>query len=171
MKGLIDVDGVLADFAGALLEEFPLDLPEKPPWDIINLYDPERRKAVYERLADPQWWIDLPVIDGAKEGIQYLESLGHKLFYVTSPWESCEEWKPARRTWLNQHFNVPPENVFPAEDKSWFRGDYLIDDKPKHITDWSSENPDGVAYLYDTPFNQNFRWPRRITWSRIREVM
>ena len=52
MKGNIDVDGVLADFAGALLGEFPIELPENPPWDIIKLYPPEVRERVTCRVLD-----------------------------------------------------------------------------------------------------------------------
>ena len=171
MKGRIDVDGVLADFAGALLDEFPLDLPEKPPWDIIKLYDPERREAVYDRLADPRWWVNLPVIDGATAGIKYLKSLGHELTYVTSPWDGCEGWEDARRVWLNQYFGVPPEDVFPDKEKAKYEGDYLIDDKPQNIQEWSAANPQGTAFLYENLFNQRFDWPTRLTWGRIREVM
>ena len=171
MKGNIDVDGVLADFAGALLEEFPLELPENPSWDIIKLYDPEQREAVYDRLADPLWWANLPVIDGAKEGIRYLRGLGHDLSYVTAPWDSCEGWVHARREWLNRHFDVPVEKVFPVKKKYLVPSNYLIDDKPDNISEYSRECPESKAYLYDTPFNQSFDWPHRVTWDRIREIM
>ena len=171
MKGAIDVDGVLADFAGALLDEFPLDLPEHPPWDIIKLYPPEVRSEVYERLSDPAWWVELPLVDGAKEGIRYLHGLGHELVYVTAPWDGCEGWEDARREWLRRHFDVPPELVHPIKEKYLVPANYLIDDKPENVSSYSHERPDATVYLYETLFNQNFRWPLRVTWARIREVM
>ena len=171
MKGNIDVDGVLADFAGALLGEFPIELPENPPWDIIKLYPPEVRERVYERLADPEWWANLPVVDGAKEGINHLQSLGHELVYVTSPWASCDGWEDARRAWLKKHFDVPPEKVFPDSEKAKYPGDYIIDDKKENIEEWAEAHPQGTAYLYETPFNQDFSWPNRVTWDRLREIM
>lgn len=171
IKGAIDCDGVLADWTGSLFEEFPLDVPDNPPWDVVKLYDDPTKQKIYDRLADPEWWFNLSVMDGAKAGIAYLEGMGHELVYVTAPWDSCEGWEDARRAWLTKHFSVPPEKVFPYKDKWRVEAHYLIDDRPKNIEEYAEHHPRATSLLYDSPFNQNFAWPHRVTWATIRDVM
>jgi len=171
IRGLLDSDQVLGDFCEHLLEEFPLELPRNPSWDIIKLYPKKERGAVYARLSDPEWWDSMPVVDGAKGGVEYLHMLGHDLHVITSPWPSCPDWAEVRKRWLKRHFGFEEDEVTIAKDKSEEPGDYIIDDRPKNVVGWHLKHPDGTAYLYDTPYNQNVTWSPRFTWARVRDIL
>lgn len=163
---LLDVDGVVADF-NVLLEEFPLEIPEDPPWNFIDLYPPDVKEEVLERLADPAWWARLPVIEGAHEGVNYLRGVGYDIKWVTAPWQSCPGWAVVRKAWLARNFQVDPDEVNPTSEKHLVDGDRMVDDKPSNITEWSKAHPQGVAILFDSRFNRNFDWPHRMTWETV----
>lgn len=172
MRGRIDVDGVLADWVGAITDEFPLEIPEDPPWDILGLYPPEEKQQIVEsRLNDPDWWETIPVMDGAKEGMAYLKALGHEIKFVTAPWESCPNWKGARTNWLIRHFGAHPDQVHAISEKWKVPGDYLIDDKMENVKEYKLHHPQSTCFLYDNRFNQREYWSPRVTWATIRGYM
>jgi len=166
---LLDVDGVCADFSGALISAVGSDLKVEnvTRWDILGLFTIEQRELAYDYLADPEFWRSLPVIEGAEEGVPVLE-VTHNILWVTSPWASCEGWEDARRAWLNEHFNMDEKGqpYHPRSDKENIAGDAMIDDKPSNVEKWAAAHPKGKAYLFDAPYNRDFDWPR-ITWDRI----
>lgn len=177
MELLSDVDGVVADFILGLLEAVGSELTPKDivEWDVVSqLPTQDERAHALLILSDPEFWANLPVKEGAKEGVNYLLGVGYKISWVTSPWESCEGWESARREWLNKHFEVKKRGqaYIPTSAKEKIVGDVFIDDKPKNVVKWQRAHPTGRAYLFDAPYNQNnekFHWSRRINWKNVKE--
>lgn len=170
---LMDVDGVCAEFTPALISAVGSDVrfEDMTRWDVFTYFTPEQRELAYDYLSDPVFWRNLPVMEGAQEGVAFLE-VTHNIIWVTSPWASCEEWESARRDWLNEHFGMDKKGqpYHPTSDKARIEGDLIIDDKPDNVLSWSKAHPGKPAYLFDAPYNQDIQWPHRISWERILNV-
>lgn len=156
MDILLDVDGVVADFSGYLLESVYSDLTadDVTCWDIMSLMTDEQRVMAKHKLKNPIWWFEQPVLAGAKEGVEFLQQDGHQIHWVTSPWHSCNGWESARRDWLHQYFKAEPKDITFTYRKDLVHGDVLIDDKYEHVAGWVGRHgPFGL--LFDAPYNRD----------------
>lgn len=182
---LLDVDGVLADFVGGVIKIIktiggPELKPEDfPYWDIFSTLKERHDTShlvdeVVINIKRMGFCYDLPVYPGAKEGVQKILDAGIDLFIVTSPWPGHLHWMPERSTWLKTHFNIPEKKVIHANAKYIIKGDLLIDDKTDHIEDWLNHNPDGAAFLWNTPHNQRDEVPRKqrlSSWDELHDIL
>jgi 5'(3')-deoxyribonucleotidase len=173
---IVDVDGVCADFIKGLEKAlgYKFDDEELKHWDLIKLLPSDLRQETYRKLTHPGFWRSLEVIDGAKEGVQYLESLGLPIIWATSPWTSCESWEAARREWLNEHFQMDSKkghSYRPGFDKAKIHGAFIIDDKPSNVRDWASAHPGKKAFIFDAPYNKSFTSATRFTWEKVRDLV
>lgn len=170
---ILDVDGVCADFTGALIAAVGSDLtPEDVvKWDVIGMFTPEQRELAYGYLNEPDFWRNLPLIDHAQEGVKFMETT-HQILWVTSPWKSCEGWEAARRDWLNEHFKMEEKNqvYIPTSSKEKVKAEIMIDDKPENLQSWHREDNGGQAYIFDAPYNRDFHEFPRVSWERILDV-
>lgn len=161
MHYLIDIDGVCADFANALIDAIKPAVSKEDmiEWDILDAYfTAEERRRATQLLAQSEFWANLPVVDGAKDAISHLRLIGHTFEWVTSPWISCADFESARTSWIEQMFGGGERIQFRA-DKEKVDGDRLIDDKPDNVEKWQKAHRKGKAFLFRTQFNQGFNWP------------
>lgn len=161
MKLLLDVDGVVADFIGSLLETInsklqPSDIKE---WGFLEILPSDERAKAEAVLKKPSFWRNLPLLDGAKEGVQELRDRGFEITWLTSPWESCPGWDRARTEWVHHHFDER-DPVIVRKDKEKVDGDVFIDDKPDNIEKWQKAHPNKKAFIFDAPYNQKCMAPR-----------
>lgn len=172
---IVDVDGVCADFVGGLEKslgrKFTAD--ELKEWEFIKKLPPDEKRRVYGICADPDFWRNLDVVKGAKEGVKYLESLGLHIIWATSPWSSCEGWADARRDWLNRHFQMDSKkhSYVPGSDKAQIEGDFIIDDKPDNVKEWMTAHPGKKAFIFDALYNRNFHDATRFTWAKVKNLV
>jgi 5'(3')-deoxyribonucleotidase len=104
-------------------------------------------------------------VDGAKRGIRDLKYLGHRITWLTSPYDSCPDWGGIRNAWIRQRFGG--DSVIIERNKEKIDGDVLVDDKPDNIRKWKKAHPVGHAILFETQFNRDFEWRPRATWSTM----
>lgn len=170
MRILLDVDGVVADSVSYMLDILGISEEKRKKlinWNVLPDMDKEDKKKAIELLSDSDFWRNLPLIDGAKEGVKTLRFLGHDIKWVTSPWSSCLGWEDARKEWLSKNFGGEDPIVF-TRDKEEVDGDVFVDDKPENVEKWQRAHPrEGHAFLFDTPFNRTFYWPTRVTWKEL----
>lgn len=171
---LLDVDGVAADFVEGLEKalDYRLGNHERKEWDFLKVLPSEHRSRALVHLSNPDFWRNLPVIEGAKRGVDYLEDLGYEISWVTSPWTSCDSWEAARRDWLNKHFDWERQghHYIPTSSKHKIKGDVFIDDKPKNVIDYKAAHPYAVAFIYDQPYNSSFCDAPRFTWDNVKSL-
>lgn len=169
----MDVDGVVADTANYVFDALDISQEERKKfkkWEFFADMDEADEKRGRELLKDPYFWETIPVMKGAKKGIEQLMRRGHRITWLTAPYKSCVEWTPVRIRWLRMHFgDIGP--ILVRKDKENVDGDVLIDDKPDNIRKWSDAHPLGHAILFQTPFNKDFMWYPRVTWSSMPRVL
>ncbi len=167
-RKVIDVDGVVSELVPHLLDT--IDSVSKPEdfhgWDILQDLPESERRTALATMAKSSFWANLPVKEGAQRAIADLRAMGHEIVWATSPWSSCKDWEAIRYQWLAKHFDVDLEDVIVGKDKHDIPGRDFIDDKSENVEAWQKSNPNGRAWLYDTPHNQDFNWPRRFTWEK-----
>lgn len=168
---LLDCDGVLADFSKGicdLQEEGDLTPDKVNKWDIFSLLTLADEKIAREQLSDPDWWFDLPVMEGAREGYEALSSR-HDVMIVTSPWyidgDVMAGWVDARTAWLRQEFGIKGASVMPAKHKHLIKGRQLIDDHYDNVAKYL-EVWEGKALLFDAPYNKK-KQAVRTDWDDI----
>jgi len=172
---ILDVDGVCADFIKGLENVLDRKFSEDElrHWDLIKRLPPELKEETYEILSEPDFWLKLTVIDGAQEGVRYIENLGYPIIWATSPWSSCESWESARREWLNNNFGMDARGhkYHPTADKKSIDGSFIIDDKPDNVMSWLAAHPGKKAFIYDASYNRDFNGATRFTWARVRSLV
>ena len=126
-------------------------------WDLsksLGLTDTEDDK-VYALINLPGFAQNLSPLPGAIEGVKKIMEIADVLF-VTSPLKTSQTWGYDRMHWLQKYFGEEQgKKVVSTSEKYAVEGDFLLDDKPGHITEWQAQHPRGHAILWITPQNMH----------------
>jgi 5'(3')-deoxyribonucleotidase len=167
---ILDCDEVLAGFRQHLFDVVGTKLKSKdiPEWDLWDHLGPHKQAAL-DLCKDPVFWLTLPVLPGAEEGVQAIRAAGYDITIATSGWATCTTWADCRYEWLRKNFDIHRDDVLIGDKKYKIHGDVFQDDKPSHVTKWSEAHPEGIAFLHAADVNQEagpefFRaeWPEII---------
>jgi 5'(3')-deoxyribonucleotidase len=177
---ILDVDGVLADFTGhtlALLGEHapPGGREAFTTWDLLTTLSPEARAMCAHGWRRPGWCGSMPTLPDAQHAVDRL-SLRAEIVYATAPMEGAPHWMLEREKWLIQQFAVDRDNVVFTHDKSHVWGDVFVDDKPENIDRWAKVHRNGMALLWNAPYNQSWRSTlpntrRVVRWAEVFEAL
>jgi len=161
-----DVDGVLADFLGAVCNELSARGFKRTPeqvrhWELSHSFTEAEMRTVHEVISSPGFCLALDWYEGAKNFLHELAKEG-EVHALTAPLRSSPWWMHERLGWLSSE--VPGDRVHfvSGKYKHMVRGDVLIEDHPGTARDWCEANDNGVAILIDRPWNQpasNEFWP------------
>lgn len=108
-----DLDGVAADFDHAWLS--------LPPEEKFFEND--------EKKVPDQFFLNLPLIDGALESIRELSEIYNIYFLSTPQWSNPFSWME-KRLWVEKHFGECMfKRLILTHNKGLLIGQYLIDDR------------------------------------------
>lgn len=164
------MDGVVADFENHFMDvwkkrypnEFFVPFEERKAFKIKDDYPSEVRDKIRAIYHEQNFFLNLPVIDGAKEAIETLKNKGHTLFFCTSPLSDFKYSVIEKYIWVGKNFGPQwRKKIILTKDKTMIKGDILIDDKPE-IT--GEIEPEWEHVLYDSPYNRATVGKRRINW-------
>lgn len=170
---LVDMDGPLADFDGhfyALCAEqgWPVNAErheQTARYATDHVIDDEHRRLAREVIDTSRWFSELPVVDGAVDGMERLREVAD-VWIVTKPLEVNPTCRDDKALWLSEHFDEYwLRRLIIAPDKSIVRGDILLDDAPK--VEWFP-HATWEPVIYDFPYNrEGTPWAglRHWTWS------
>lgn len=116
---------------------------------------------------DPEWIKTMPLVAGARAGVQHLVQLGARIIIVTG---RPPEADPATKEWLTSK-NIPFHdyiNTSARGKKDLFVG-FLIDDRPENLIDFVNST-EGIGVLLTQPWNKAFLPKERTHEARIRRV-
>ncbi len=131
---LVDCDGVLADFTGAVCRHFQRPLSSVTNWDYAKAWG--YNSAIFWRddmhfVRAPGFCASLGVLVDVRAAIDELRKLGEVLI-VTSPMHNAPSWCGERIEWLRK-FGVAENEIIFTSRKELIRGDVLIDDGPSNL--------------------------------------
>ena len=174
---LLDVDGVVADFASAFLDVYyqltniRRWADEVTDWDICRALgiSKDLEREIYKAIEGPGFaYQAITPYREAPIGIQSLRKVAEP-YWVTSPIHS-QTWMYDRTEWLRRYFQVEPGRVIHCSAKELLRGDMLVDDKLENIDRWRGANPHGLGLLWSAPYNQGRSDLVRVhTWDQVIE--
>lgn len=163
MKILIDMDGVVADFVGGILNRLGKKSPYTDAsklgdkgWDIVKLLEIE--PSVFWDACDANFWLTLDKTPEADRIIEECYNHSDELCFLTSPCRTpgCMDAKVA---WADWHFPGIPILLSRAvkgglPPKSFVASplNYLIDDNSDNVD--SFVNSGGQAFLLPRPWNR-----------------
>lgn len=167
---LIDQDGVLADFDAGVRTAWRQRYGEAAPLtqrrhfylrDDMAAQHHARLHALYTTAG---FFAALPPMPGALAAMQNLLAAGHDVRICTSPINDYRHCVTEKLQWVAAHLGSDwVQRVILTKDKTWVRGDILIDDKP-HIS--GSLTPLWTHWLYDAPYNRDDTLGRRrVLWT------
>lgn len=168
---LVDVDSTVANLMPEWLRLYNNDYSDNltvdkiTDWEMTNFVHPDCGKNIYSYLFLDTLYDNVKPIDGALEGLQFIESLGHRVVFVSSGVYAYPKYQ-----WMERNkFNVGKygSNYIVCHDKSLINGNLLIDDGVHNIqafNHWQS-------ILFDQPWNRNFNWEFRAkSWSEVCKI-
>lgn len=175
-RALLDVDGMLLDFATPAKEVVRSITGEEPLHDILDDYDMFRQfdkdtqNKIYAAMKVPNWCLDIEPYPGA---VDFIAKISQKVnvYFVTSPLGG-PNWAHERELAIFKHFGFPRKYVVSTMSKEICVGDCFVDDKPAHVQKWAEHHKHGCAIVWDQPYNKNFVWPYRAkTWAELEELV
>lgn len=160
---LLDTDGIIANFLGAVFRLAQgtcggtYRLEDVVSWNFMEVFPKEHHPAILKGISGEGFCLDIPEADGAREGVRRLSELGD-VWLPTSPWKS-PYWMWERQLWL-ERFGIDSNRVMHVKDKTLIGGDVLIEDNLDNAEAWAARHKDGVAIVWDAPYNRQRPW----TW-------
>lgn len=158
---LIDVDGVVADFHGPVID-YIFDR-----WGIKVSRD-EITGGDIRKYAQGKWDDEaegfilsdgfaqtLKPFPGAIEAIKSIME-NNEVVFVTAPYLGSKTWDHDRREWLKHHFDINRDQLIFAHNKAIVSGMTIIDDKWETIVDWSHLNKK-TSICFQQPWN-TIKW-------------
>src|ERR1700730_9157910 len=128
----LDMDEVMADTLTAWLERCnedfgtritKADLHGKKIYDLVG---PARAVAARGFLDHPEFFLDLPLMEGSQAVVKSLYET-HEIFVTSAAMDHPNSF-PAKYVWLKKHFSfIPDKNIVFCGDKSIIRADFMID--------------------------------------------
>lgn len=174
LVALIDMDGTVADFDGAMVRELKrLAAPGEPPaigedgLYIDAPYIRVRRKLI---RSQPGFWRSLKPYGPGFEILAVLKKLDFKCHVLTKgPAHEPAAWSE-KVEWCRKHLQGMP--VVISEDKSLVYGKVLVDDWPDYYLAWLAHRPRGLVVVPAHPWNIGESNPQTVRYdgTNINEV-
>ena len=138
---LLDMDGPLANFDLAFyqfvkrmrytLDIESLDDPNRQRFMTQNMPLASERQAARREVDTSRWFLHLPVVPEAIEGVRELEQ-HFDVWVCTKPLEANRHCRDDKAAWLRGFFPQLENKLIIAPTKSLVHGAILLDDAPKH---------------------------------------
>lgn len=163
MIALVDMDGTLADYNGAMVRDLrKIETPEvlADYGDLGFLENKPYMKARMDLIKrQPGWWLGLDKLAQGFQILNILRGLDYKLHILTrGPKKNATAWAE-KVQWVAQH--VPDvKGVTVTLDKSLVYGKVLVDDWPPYIKGWLKHRPRGLVIMPHQPWNMDFDHPQ-----------
>jgi 5'(3')-deoxyribonucleotidase len=145
---LVDMDGTLADFRGALDRDLRARLGD----DLEKLSPKTLQQVEYLIRGQGGWYRNLKPLPLGFALVKMLQSIGFRIMIMTkSSMEAKNAWTE-KVEWISQH--LPEADMMVTQDKGIVYGKVLVDDYPGHFLRWLEHRPRGVVVMPRQPWNK-----------------
>lgn len=149
---LIDLDGTIANYDGAMKRELALMAAPGEPTDYEHSNNPawiEARRRSASRV--PGFWRNLEKLNDGFEILAMVKEIGFEVHILTKgPSTKSLAWAE-KVEWVREH--VPGVNITITEDKSLVYGRVLVDDWTPYFGAWLDTRPRGLVIVPPQPWN------------------
>ena len=164
----IDMDDVLADTHAKFVQlyvagETPrYTLAELGGQSLQELFAEHEFSALMQRVYQPGFFADIPVMAGAQEAVEKL-SEQYDIFIATAAMEFPNSLRE-KYDWLGEHFPmIPWKHYIFMGDKSVLNTAYLIDDMPRNLRTFQ-----GKGLLFTALHNRHETDYQRVnSWQEV----
>lgn len=177
---IVDLDEVMFDFDGAVIEQWSRFLPNLKRidsnllehWNLADNYPPEYTDAITSIWREKSFFRNLKPIDGAVNAINEMLDEGIKVFFCSTPTTREPFCMYEKLESIYEHFGSRMiDRVIFAKDKTvGAYGQYLIDDRPKIV---GEAKPSWTHVHFDRgrQWGKTFKGSQLSDWSKWREVI
>lgn len=141
-------------------------------YSFYNCLDKEDSDGITKLFKNKALWDSLTPIPGAKEGLQKLLDMGHRVYIVTATAPENFLWKIS---WLKKYFPFfNPDNVVRMKDKSLFKCEIMVEDDYQQLINHKLCNRICLTYPWNIrDENVDFVYDIRRcnNWSEILEAV
>lgn len=162
LVALIDMDGTLCDYQGALTRDLEaLRSPGDPEVADDDAPWLRARETVIRRR--PGWWRELPRLQLGFDILAELQALRFEIHVLTKgPLSTPRAWTE-KLEWCQLHLPGVPVTI--TMDKGLVYGKVLVDDYPPYVERWLEWRPRGLVILPAQPWNAEFSHPNAIRYD------
>jgi 5'(3')-deoxyribonucleotidase len=165
---LLDMDDVMADTLTVWLERYnqdfgtritKVDLHGKKLYDLAG---PDRAVAARAYLDHPEFFLDLPLMEGSQTVVERLSET-YEVFVTSAAMDHPNSF-PAKYAWLKKYFPfIPDKNIVFCGDKSIIRADFMVDDSLPNLKAFT-----GQGLVFTAPHNAlDTEFPRVNGWADV----
>jgi 5'(3')-deoxyribonucleotidase len=165
----IDMDEVLADTVGALIERVNDRMDLSITYDMLEGKKlrhamPEHDGLLTEILREPGFFRQLDVMAGAQEVVKKLTAY-YDVYIATAAMDVPTSFHD-KYEWLRQHFPfLDPQHFVFCGRKNIVKADYLIDDNPRQLSIFT-----GKPIMYTASHNvDDNRFARVNNWEDVED--
>ena len=174
---LVDMDGTLADYDGAMARDLAkMASPNEAPEEIG--YEKPHDPHIWERMklikANGDWWENLPRFKLGFDVLEILEDLGFYVSVLTQgPKANPIAWSHKVK-WCVK--NIPDIDITITRNKGLVYGKVLVDDYPEYVEQWLAHRPRGLVIMPAQNWNKDFKHPNVIrydgsNWHQVQEAL
>ncbi len=163
MNIILDMDEVIVSFMQPLLDKYNEKHQSNVNMESITSW--ELPPGMTQIFNEQGFFVSLPPLPGAIEGVRKLVEGGHDVIIATSPSRNGHIAKE-KMTWIDIWLPEMMENLHIVHRKDRLVGDVLCDDRPKFLTDFP-----GWTIMMDKPWNRDAHIHKCIRVEGFAELM
>lgn len=163
---LVDMDGVLADFSGAVIRHIQqlhpdITIPTLAKFRVHHNFEEKSiQREIIDYITSETFFRNLPLIDGALAGWQRIIDLGYSPRVCSAPIRANPWSEQEKRTWLAEHLNADvAASAIIDRNKYLHNGIALIDDRTDLL---HADQAPWQQILFDATYNQGSQTDYRL---------